>query len=192
MDLTITSEFDARIQTIAHEADVPMTLVKAIVWQESDGRPYAFNPEPRYRYLWDNRLRKPFRPLTSIEGSSEIPPPDFVAVDRDVDRDAEWWGQQMSWGLMQVMGAVAREYGFAGDFLSELCVPAVGLEYGCRHLAHLHRRFGPDWAPVIAAYNAGSPRQTASGAFENQEYVDSVLRKWETINTAFMGFDERR
>lgn len=40
-----------------------------------------------------------------------------------------------SWGLMQVMGQVAREHGFAGAYLSELCDPGVGLEVGCRVLA---------------------------------------------------------
>src|SRR5712692_9451618 len=42
----------------------------------------------------------------------------------------------LSWGLMQVMGQVAREAGFAGASLAELCDPAAGLEVGCRVLAH--------------------------------------------------------
>jgi hypothetical protein len=40
-----------------------------------------------------------------------------------------------SFGLMQILGETARERGFAGRFLTELCMPAVGLEFGCRHLA---------------------------------------------------------
>ena len=40
-----------------------------------------------------------------------------------------------SWGLMQVMGQVAREHGFSGRSLAQLCEPATGLEIGCRVLA---------------------------------------------------------
>ena len=43
--------------------------------------------------------------------------------------------RSISWGLMQVMGQVAREHVFDGKFLSALCEPAVGLDCGCRVLA---------------------------------------------------------
>lgn len=135
---------------------LPASLVLGIVQTESGFRPWAVNPEPRYRFLWDLKKRRAFRTPTAAEIASEFPPPDFTAP-RGVDSDAEWWCQQMSWGLMQVMGAVARERGFAGDFLSELCEPAVGLEFGCRVLASNIKRWGSEQR-AIAAYNAGSPR----------------------------------
>jgi hypothetical protein len=43
--------------------------------------------------------------------------------------------RSISWGLMQVMGQVAREHGFSGKYLSALCDPAAGLELGCTVLA---------------------------------------------------------
>jgi hypothetical protein len=43
--------------------------------------------------------------------------------------------RSISWGLMQVMGQVAREQGFAGKFLSELCEPDTGVALGCAVLA---------------------------------------------------------
>lgn len=40
----------------------------------------------------------------------------------------------MSWGYMQVIGQVAREHGFSGRFLSQLCAPDQGLDIGCEVL----------------------------------------------------------
>src|SRR5580698_9222850 len=43
--------------------------------------------------------------------------------------------RSISWGLMQVMGQVAREHGFTELFLSSLCEPATGISVGCVVLA---------------------------------------------------------
>lgn len=148
-------------------------LVLGIIATESGGRPAAWRPEPPYRYLWDIARGKPFRPLTAAEIASETPPPDFAAPN-NVSRAAEWWGQQASWGLMQVMGGVAREHGFAGEFFTELCCdPLQGLDFGCRYLAACFRRFGA-LERAVAAYNGGTPVVVA-GKFRNQKYVDDVL-----------------
>src|SRR5688572_17064220 len=94
----------------AIEHGLPATLVFGVCAVESSDNPYAWNPEPKYRYLWDVRRNKPFRALASYEVDSKVPPSDFFG--KSGDRDQEWWAQQASWGLMQVMGAVARERGF--------------------------------------------------------------------------------
>ena len=47
----------------------------------------------------------------------------------------EEMARSTSWGVMQVMGQVAREHGFRGRFLSEICSPMVGIEIGCVVLA---------------------------------------------------------
>lgn len=39
-----------------------------------------------------------------------------------------------SWGLGQIMGQVARELGFKGKYLSELCDPEIGLDFCCKKL----------------------------------------------------------
>jgi hypothetical protein len=39
--------------------------------------------------------------------------------------------RSISWGLMQVMGQVAREHGFTERFLSALCEPEAGIAVGC-------------------------------------------------------------
>lgn len=170
MIYTLGVELDL-VEVVAAELLLDPLLIASFILTESSGNPWAWNPEPPYRFLWDVKAQKPFRPLTVEERTSEVPPKDFPGM-LGADRDAEWWGQQCSWGLMQVMGGVARERGFTDRYLTGLCAPEPNLWVGCRHLAALSRRYtGED---VYAAYNAGSPRRAASGLYENQSYVDKI------------------
>lgn len=159
-----------------NQYELPFSLVRAIVKVESNDDIYAYRVEPAYRYLVNIHSHRPFRSLTREEGRSERAPSDFPYWPRISSRDTEWWGQQASWGPMQIMGAVAREYGFTESFPA-LCGP-LGVKYGCHHLHHLRLRFHVNhgWDGVAAAYNAGSPRYTLAGDFENQIYVDKVAR----------------
>lgn len=173
----VSSAYDELIVSIATVTGVNPRLAAAVCDVESSRNPWAYNPEPRYRYLWDVVTRAPFRALTDSEQTSEIPPLDFPSP-LGAPRDAEWWGQQASWGLMQVMGAVARERGFLGTFLPELCNPETGLLYGCLHLAAQCRRY-PAFADALAAYNAGRPGTTAGVA-----YAEKVLSRMGSSSTA--------
>lgn len=128
-------------------------LVSAIVSVESSFNPWAWNPEPHYRYLWNVKTRRPFRRLTPTERATEVPPVDFPYLAGD--RDQEWWAQQASWGLMQLMGALARERGFKGLYLTELVDPELNLSLGCGHLASLLAWSKGDEAKALGAYNAG-------------------------------------
>lgn len=158
----------------AQRRGLPPDVVLGIITVESGWRTAAHRVEPPYRYLWDYANNRPFRALTAAESASETPPPDFTAP-AGVSKATEWQGQQASWGLMQVMGAVAREHGFKGDFFTELCTePTDAIEVGCQRLAACVRRWGAI-QKAIAAYNAGSPRIDSDGRFENQAYVDKVL-----------------
>ena len=163
------------IKSISTIHGLPPSLVAAIVQVESSNNIYAYRVEPHYRYLVNVLTQDPFRGLTPDEIKSEKAPIDFGYIRKVSSRDTEWWGQQASWGPMQVMGAVARELGFRGAF-PELCGPR-GIEYGCKHLSNLKKRFYDKYglAGVIAAYNAGSPRRTLTGNnLVNQYYVDKV------------------
>lgn len=163
------------IQSAAARHVLPPLLITAVIQTESGGNPWAWNPEPKYIWFWDVRRNRPFRMITQAEVNSQIPPADFPCLAGD--RDQEWWAQQASWGLMQVMGAVAREHGCVLPYLPQLCDPEQGIEFGCRHLSSLKGRFlaAHGWDGVIAAFNAGSPRRVnVTGPFENQVYVDKV------------------
>jgi soluble lytic murein transglycosylase-like protein len=173
------------ISSAAKTFDLPTVLVEAIVLVESGGDPNAYNPEPRYAYFWDVHTNLPFRKLTNKEVDSKTPPPDFKCLAGDPDQ--EWWAQQASWGLMQIMGAVARENGFIEPFLPELADPGKNLYIGCKYLKKLKGRWYQQygWPGVVAAYNAGMPRKGFSGSFLNQHYVDKVRAQLQKLGSDF-------
>lgn len=80
--------------------------------------------------------------------------------------------QSHSWGLMQVMGTVARELGHRGTFF-ELLIPDVNLTYGCLKLASLLKKYSTE-DNAISAYNQGNVRRLADGRYANFDYVDQV------------------
>ncbi|MCA1806454.1 MAG: transglycosylase SLT domain-containing protein [Actinobacteria bacterium] len=160
----MSTEYTGLIKKMAKEFGVPSNLIEAIIQVESGGNTFAMRYEEGYSWLWNIETNKPHR-----RPSSGLPSP------RMASQNTELVGQQTSWGLMQVMGAVAREYGFDRPFLCELVEPEIGLFYGCKHLHNLKKRFHNQhgWPGVAAAFNAGSPRMKNSG-FINQRYVDKI------------------
>lgn len=70
-----------------------------------------------------------------------------------------------SFGLMQIMGQTAREFGFEGTWLTQLCDPIQGLEYGCRKLARCLDRSNSDVRAALLLYNGGA----------DKTYPDKVL-----------------
>lgn len=163
---------DARLYRIAGDHGLSAQLVAALVSVESSGNPWAIRPEPRYRYLVDCRTSRPFRELSPDELSSKIAPVDFPFFAGS--REQEWWLQQCSLGPMQVMGAVAREQGFRGPYLTALCDPEVGLPIGCRVLAgHVEWAKG-DVARALAAFNAGRGNWSSTAG---QTYARKVLSR---------------
>ena len=145
-------------------------LVEALVLVESAGEPYAWKPEATYRYLVNARTGAPFRALTTDEVRSAVPPPDFPCLAGSPIQ--EWQGQRASWGLCQVMGAVARERGFVGPYLTMLIDPGVNLGMGCGLLAELLRWADGNEAQALAAYNAGKGGYKGS---LGQQYARKVL-----------------
>ena len=146
-------DIKAAIAAISFQYALPSNLVRAICQVESNFEPYAFRYEPQYKWLVGDKLT-----MTVTEK----------------------FGQMCSWGLMQVMGGVAREYHFTGP-LPALCEPAIGLNYGCRHLKKFFEQHG-NWEDAVASYNAGSPRKVA-GVFLNQDYVKKVMAAWSHWDT---------
>lgn len=77
-----------------------------------------------------------------------------------------------SFGLMQILGEVARELGFDGDF-DALSDPETGIEYGCRKLAKCVASHPNDTVGALLAYNGGA----------DQHYPDMVLPLMEKYRT---------
>lgn len=161
------------LDNAADEFGIDRLLFACLVQKESSGNTWAWNPEPRYRYLWDVRKNAAFRRLTAEEAISPTPPADFPTLAGD--RDQEWWGQRASWGVAQVMGAVARERGFKGAFLTELCDVHTGAFLGAMHLGKLLARHKNE-ADALASYNAGTPDSDVGKA-----YAKSILLAREEL-----------
>jgi hypothetical protein len=83
--------------------------------------------------------------------------------------------QKFSFGLGQVMGAVARQHGYKGDLIRICADPELALELACRHLKWLRVRCQEE-ADLIASYNGGwgALRKTPGGQYPNFRYVDAV------------------
>jgi hypothetical protein len=171
--MTPATPYRQEIDTVAREFGLDADTLAAQVLVESAGVPWAWNPEPRYHALWHVRTDRPFRAITPEEARSETPPPDFLALAGDPDQ--EWWAQQASWGLLQIMGAVAREHGFRGPYLTALCDPVVNLRLGGAHLRKLLTRYGGDLARALCAYNGG-PGSVATTPYRTS-YADKVFAR---------------
>lgn len=171
------NDFDFLIEL--HRGAVPFAIVKAVIWKESGFDQWAIRAEPQYRYMWDVRKGQPFRKLLPEEVKSLRAPKDFPAM-AFVSPDTEWWSQRMSFGLMQVMGAVARELGYAGKFLTQLSDPDLGVRFGCEYLNRLLARYD-DASAMLAAYNGGPGAVRSNGQHANlASYVRPVLERVKT------------
>lgn len=113
---------------IATREGVDPALVCAVVEQESAWSPWAVRFEPAFY----ERYTKPMH-LS----------------------DTEEYTRAISFGLMQLMGESAREAGFTGKYLSELCDPTVGLTWGCRWLQRKLARANGDVTKGLLAWNGG-------------------------------------
>lgn len=160
----------ALISDRAGAEQVPFWLLRALVETESGGNPWAVRYEPAYRYLWNVAKDQPWK------GSLDE---DFPSV-AGCSSDTELQGQKHSWGLCQVMGAVARERGFDRPFLSELCDPGLNLQYGAGLLAELLAWSGGDQPQALGAYNAGRKGALSPNG---QLYAAKVLRNGAKYRT---------
>lgn len=175
MSVSILDRLDVDSAILRHAVrhNLEPGMVRAIVSVESGFDPYAFRPEPHYRWLWDVRAKAPFRKLTDIEAGSITPPADFPFLGGS--RQQEWTAQRSSFGLMQIMGALARELGFVGPFLTMLVDVDINLALGCRHLEGLLRWSEGNGDKAIGAYNAGKGNWDSSAGLA---YRTKVKAAW--------------
>jgi soluble lytic murein transglycosylase-like protein len=108
-------------------------LVCAVVEQESGWNHWAMRYEPAFFAKYVARL------YTNNKISA-----------------SEAYARGFSWGLMQVMGQVAREAGFDALFLSALCDPEQGLATGCKVLRKKFDAMAGDATRALLAWNGGA------------------------------------
>jgi soluble lytic murein transglycosylase-like protein len=108
-------------------------LVCAIVEQESGWNPWAMRYEPAFFAKY----------VANLYTNNKI-------------SASEAYARGFSWGLMQVMGQVARETGFDALFLSALCDPEQGLATGCKVLRKKLDAMAGDMTRALLAWNGGA------------------------------------
>lgn len=138
-------ELIALARSTAERHQLYPELVCAVIEQESGWNTWAIRYEPAFydRYILPLRSRG------------------------EIIHETESRARATSWGLMQVMGQVAREAGFANTFLSALCDPPTGLEIGCAVLDHKLAAAEGNVAKALLLWNGGG----------NSNYAVEVLAR---------------
>lgn len=120
-------------------------LVCAIIEQESAWNPWALRYEPAFYAKY----------IAARMAAGAVP------------SATEAYARAFSWGLMQVMGQVAREHGFTGASLAALCEPVTALDIGCRVFAAKLATADDNVERALALWNGGA----------NPDYPAAVLAR---------------
>lgn len=150
----MNTSYDTLIQTYAAINGIDPAWAKAIIATESNFDPFALRYESSYNFLYQTEK---------------------CAKAAKVSLSTEIATQKISWGLAQVMGALAREQGFTGG-MAELTDPELNIRHLFIRLRHLKSglaTLSPD--VIFAGYNGGpGMMRKIHGVFQNQKYVDTV------------------
>jgi soluble lytic murein transglycosylase-like protein len=126
-------------QRIASNFRLDPALICAIIEQESGWHPFVTRYEPAFerRYV------------------------DPLGLDWEEDK-----GRSTSFGLMQIMGEVARELGFKSEFRHLLDIE-TNLALGCQHFKAKLARANDDVSKALQLWNGGG----------NPHYAEAVLAR---------------
>ena len=138
-------------------------LIAAVIQQESSGNTFAVRYEPEFYKRYIQTKTK-----NSLGGH----------WPRLATEETERRFRTSSFGLMQMMGQVAREQGFKGEFLTELCDPAINLDLCCRFLKSLIDKTGSTERGLLR-YNGGGDADYAKKVFR---HIDSgASHRWLSL-----------
>lgn len=128
---------------------VSTALLASVIHQESRGEIYAIRYEPAF-------FDKYVKGKTKKTSLGYIPSLCSFATEQSL--------RAHSFGLFQMMGQVARERGFKGEFLTELLDPATNIKWGSEFLQTLLLKH-EDTEKALLRWNGGG----------NPEYGKEVL-----------------
>lgn len=131
-DLVSAAPLIELVKAEAVKAGLDPVLMCAIAEQESGWNQYAIRYEPLFmaRYV---------APLYTAHKISAT----------------EAWARAYSWSLHQLMGQVARENGFTGPFLSQLCDPVISVPIACKVFLGKMKISGNDVPKALQHWNGG-------------------------------------
>ena len=138
---------ESRIKDVALDLCIDPVLLRAILEVESGFDKWAVRFEMDFTYIVSAQR---FARLNKITHQTEI------------------FCQKCSWGMGQIMGGTARDFGFHGP-LPELLDPDTNI-FWCGMVLKKKVLRWPNLKEHISAYNAGSPSKM------NPEYVAKVLK----------------
>lgn len=143
----------SQLLTLARKAAASQSLdpalVCAVIEQESGWNPWAMRYEPAFFSKY----------VAGLYTNNKI-------------SASEAYARGFSWGLMQVMGQVARETGFEAPFLSALCDPEQGLAIGCKVLRKKFDAMAGDTTRALLAWNGdGNPSYAAQVLARRPHYL---------------------
>lgn len=130
--MSVTPQLEALARKAATAQALDPALVCAIVEQESAWNTWAIRFEPAFFSKY----------VASLYTNNKV-------------TATEAYARGFSWGLMQVMGQVARETGFDAPFLAALCDPEQGLAIGCKVLRKKFDAMAGDTTRGLLAWNGG-------------------------------------
>jgi soluble lytic murein transglycosylase-like protein len=130
--MSATPQLIAAARKAAAAQALDPALVCAVVEQESAWNTWAIRFEPAFFAKY----------VASLYTNNKV-------------TASEAYARGFSWGLMQVMGQVARETGFDAPFLAALCDPEQGLVTGCKVLRKKFDVTAGDTTRALLAWNGG-------------------------------------
>jgi len=130
--MSATPQLIASARKAAAAQSLDPALVCAVVEQESAWNTWAIRFEPAFFAKY----------VASLYTNNKV-------------TASEAYARGFSWGLMQVMGQVARETGFDAPFLAALCDPEQGLVTGCKVLRKKFDAMAGDTTRALLAWNGG-------------------------------------
>jgi soluble lytic murein transglycosylase-like protein len=160
----VNSQFETLARNLAVKHGLNDALVCAVIEQESSWNPAAKRYEPAFYTHY-------IRPLMMSMGLTQ----------------EEATNRATSWGLMQIMGEVARELGYT-DALPDLCDPATGIEWGCRKLAQCMVRANADAYRALQFWNGGgNPNYAPQVIARMDKYIEELVSNAEEVQDAAAG-----
>lgn len=132
-------------------------IILGIIQTESSFNPLACRYEPHYKWLET---------------------PDIYARKHGITKATEEVFQKTSWGLMQVMGAVYRQYGYDKPLNALSCDMEAQLIYGIKHFHRLYSHY-KDLYKAILGYNRGyrvKDDDVKLALLSENSYISKVLK----------------